>query len=130
MPKTSAERQAVWRERTTLKAALFDDLDEQRRERIRAAYAGDGRPEVCALIEFFARYPRCSEPPQAVNFRNGIWSVHLAREYDIEAAAAKIAMGEVTSLPVVVVGCSPPASTTERVRDEVAELRRLNLWDR
>jgi hypothetical protein len=131
MAKSSAERQALWRDRVALKERFFGDLDSERRQRIRAAFPGDGRPEVSALLEYFARYPRCHCPPRAVNLKNGVWCVYMTRHDTYEAAAAKLALSEVTSLPVIIDDPLMLSSEiVEQVKAEVAELRRLNMWDK
>lgn len=131
MARTSAERQALWRERVALKERFFGDLDDERRRKIRSAFAGDGRPEISALIEFFARYPRCHNPPRLVNLSNGVWCVYMSSTNNFEAAAAKVALSEVTSLPVIVdAPLLLSGEIVDQVKAEVAEMRRLNMWER
>ena len=132
MAKTVAERSAEWRRRLLLKSTIFDDLNAERAARIRQAFPGDERPEVRAVVEFFANYPRCQHAPRLVECRNGVWCVYLSEhgtDY-FEAAAAKMAMSEVTSMPVIVDEPLLAHPTIEQVRDEVAEMRALGLWGR
>jgi hypothetical protein len=131
MAKTVAERNAEWRRRVVLKANIFDDLNAERAARIRQAFPGDGRPEVRAVIEFFANYPRCQNPPAAIYMGQGGWWVQTQGGLNLfEPAAAIVALSEITSLPVYLVNDIEEVVTpyVQRVRDEVAELRALGLW--
>lgn len=127
-----------WRSRVLLKARIFDDLNAERAARIRQAFPGDERPEVRAVVEFFANYPRCQAAPKSIELKDGEWhiDVHADGAGVYEGAAAIAAMGEVTSLPVYLVngfmfGDGILATTFEQqVRDEVAEMRALGLWGR
>jgi hypothetical protein len=132
MAKSSTERHMDWRNRVMLKARIFDDLNAERAARIRQAFPGDERPEVRAVVEFFANYPRCQAAPTEVDFFGNIWIVQTASSNGFEIAAAFVALQETTSLDVVVDGCVPIDSETftRQVRDEVAEMRALGLWGR
>ncbi|AKR54348.1 hypothetical protein XM25_00720 [Devosia sp. H5989] len=133
MAKTVAERSAEWRRRLLLKSTIFDDLNAERAARIRQAFPGDERPEVRAVVEFFANYPRCQHAPRVVELSNGVWSVYLSDKGAnlFEVAASEMALSEVTSLPVLVADVSRmDLSILRLVRDEVAEMRALGLWGR
>lgn len=132
MAKSSTERHMDWRNRVMLKARIFDDLNAERAARIRQAFPGDERPEVRAVVEFFANYPRCQNAPRLINLQHGIWSVYLSEQGTdyFEAAAAKMALAEVTSMPVIVDAPLLSHPVIEQVRDEVAEMRALGLWGR
>lgn len=133
----SAARQAKWRRRMLLKSSIFDDLNAVRAARIRVAFLGDDRPEVRAVVEFFANYPRCQAAPKSIELVDGAW--HIDTESDgsgfYEPAAAVMAMQEATSLPVYLIsrgwlmGAGLTAAIFDKqVRDEVAEMRALGLW--
>jgi hypothetical protein len=132
MAKSSTERHMDWRNRVMLKARIFDDLNAERAARIRQSFPGDDRPEVRAVVEFFANYPRCQHAPRLINMQHGIWSVYLSDQGTdyFEAAAAKMALAEVTSMPVIVDAPLLSHPVMEQVRDEVAEMRALGLWGR
>lgn len=120
-----------WRNRVMLKARIFDDLNAERAARIRQAFPGDERPEVRAVVEFFANYPRCQRAPEIMSIEHGAWVVAFDGEDDpVETAAAYVALQETTSAEVIVVAPRPPDEAFVQVRDEVAEMRALGLWGR
>lgn len=134
MAKSDTERNAEWRRRLMLKSSIFDDLNAERAARIRQAFPGDGRPEVRAVVEFFANYPRCQAAPTSLELVEGCWRVDLSPLGNpfYEAAAVKVALSEITSIPLYSVA---PAfwinnMALRTVRDEVAEMRALGLWGR
>lgn len=132
MAKSDAARSAEWRRRLLLKASIFDDLNAERAARIRQAFPGDERPEVRAVVEFFANYPRCHKSLGDLYLDEGIWYARIddnGSEF-WDTAAATVALSEVTSLPVVILPCPPTQMAIEQVRDEVAEMRALGLWGR
>lgn len=135
MAKSSTERHMDWRNRVTLKARIFDDLNAERAARIRQAFPGDDRPEVRAVVEFFANYPRCQHAPRLIDLRNGTWCVDMDPWSATEAICAYVALEEASSLPVTVNGLVPLPSerasfSWRAVVDEVAEMRALGLWGR
>lgn len=131
MAKSDAARSAEWRRRLLLKSAIFDDLNAERAARIRQSFPGDDRPEVRAVVEFFANYPRCQRAPEIMTIERGAWVVAFGDVDDpIETAAAYVALWETTSAEVLVVAPRPPDETFKQVRDEVAEMRALGLWGR
>ena len=121
-----------WRNRVMLKARIFDDLNAERAARIRQAFPDDDRPEVRAVVEFFANYPRCQNAPRAVVLLDGEWWVELQGNDGTEAAAAFVALQETTSLSIVINGgvAGDTWAQAKQVRDEVAEMRALGLWGR
>lgn len=132
MAKPGSKRSAEWRRRLLLKSSIFDDLNAERAARIRQAFPGDDRPEVRAVIEFFANYPRCQNAPNTIyQPQDGIWVVCMPDTATLlEHAAAEIAMQEVTSIKVAVIPTRPSSTHWKQVRDEVAEMRALGLWGR
>lgn len=133
MAKSDAARSAEWRRRLLLKASIFDDLNAERAARIRQAFPGDERPEVRAVVEFFANYPRCQHAPASIAIDDGRWVVTLAPESTnnlYEAPAALMAMTEVSSLPCRILVNWINGIASGIVRDEVAEMRALGLWGR
>lgn len=134
MAKTSTERHMDWRNRVTLKARIFDDLNAERAARIRQAFPGDERPEVRAVVEFFANYPRCQAAPISIALQDEKtwWVAMSSTASQHECAAAWVAMHEVTSMPVIVdtILLYGSKQMIEQVRDEVAEMRALGLWGR
>lgn len=132
MAKSDAERSAEWRRRLLLKSSIFDDLNAERAARIRQAFPDDDRPEVRAVVEFFANYPRCQNAPGSILLQNGTWFVHIEPSDSVgfEVAAAKLALSESTSLPVRTYPHLLSNMDFDRTRDEVAEMRALGLWGR
>lgn len=137
MPKTESERNAEWRERLLLRNEFFQDADQRRRDRLRGDILKDETPEAKALIAFFHAYPRCHTLPDSVGLDGSGWLVildHYAMTF-IEAAAAFVALSEITSIPVRVesYGDGSGGQWTDetlitQVRDEVAAMRRLGMW--
>jgi hypothetical protein len=139
LAKTLRQRQADWRGRRDMKSALFDIMNAERIRTLRETFSADNKPEAKALAEFFVSHPRCYRAPQlvAVDRDNGVLGAFMATGYnsDQEAAAAYVALSEISSMPVKIVwlGANPPAipvrdELVELIRKEVDELKRLNLW--
>ena len=137
MPKSQAERTSEYEARTRIKARLFKNRDEGRRRGLRGGVAGDTSPEAQTLVAFFNAYPRCRKLPLSVNFGGeGYYSIVLEWPgCQYEAAAARVAMAEISSLKAVVESYKDGAGASwqdpaieSAVREEVAEMRRLGLW--
>lgn len=138
MAQSLSERQANWRARQLMRAEFFLDLDKARIDKLQQSWPNsDKRPEVIAVRDYFMRYPRCVTAPIGITFENGMWVV----EFDYysfspyEAAAAKLALFEVSSLPVRLDAAGDGKSgvgdltwALAKVQTEVAEMRRLNIW--
>ncbi|MFK3857807.1 hypothetical protein [Agrobacterium pusense] len=112
---------------------MFDVLNEQRVNALRHQNFKQDTPEEITVGNFFLSYPRCKQWPIRVFTHGGAWHVMMPTGSSVfEAAAAAVALSEVTSLPIynctVVDHGDFDASAMETVRQEVAELRRLNLW--
>jgi len=110
---------------------MFDVLNSDRIRSLRTQAFNDDRPEAKALAEFFIAYPRCHVMPSAIGVTDkGAWAVHFTANAYVawEIPAAIVALEEISSLPAYVPGASPMDSAIDLVRQEVAELRRLNLW--
>ena len=128
MSKSSTQRHMDWRRRLIFKASMFDQQNAERVERIKRAFAGEEIPEVLALASFFVNYPRCENPPHALEVDQGVLVVQLTGNNPFEAAAVYVAVAEVSSLPVEVLGAPASGLPLSQVRDEVAEMRALGLW--
>lgn len=130
MAKTLRQRQADWRSRRDLKSTMFDVLNEQRVNALLQTWKEDNRPEARAIRDFFIAYPRCFRWP-VFSLENGMWWIVPDPRGDfLEDAAIFVALSEVTSIPVKCCGERGPfyPKAIEQVKQEVAELRRLNLW--
>lgn len=132
MAKSSTERHMDWRNRVMLKARIFDDLNAERAARIRQAFPGDERPEVRAVVEFFANYPRCQAAPNSILLREHSWLIDTNDKDPVGLAALVVALEEISSLPVYFVNSDRLSAFQyeQQVRDEVAEMRALGLWGR
>lgn len=140
MDSTAVARTTRWRERTMCKARWFDAHESLRRRGLRFN-AEDTRPEYLALRRYLTNYPGAYSAPDCVGFdaHLGCWVLVFPsghREADVAAAAA--AMLEATSVRVVVEvlgdGHSAQYEAAEvagvdAVQRDVAELRRLGLWE-
>lgn len=146
MALSAAERQALWRDRLTLRNDLLSASDEARRRKLRGPLSRIETPEAKHVKEFFANYPRCFTLPDLVDFENAVdgkgnpsggWQIMMV--YGVatpwECAAAQVALGEITSLPIEVIalkddgyGYTHDAWHVAKVKEEVAEMRRLNIW--
>jgi hypothetical protein len=127
--KTLRQRQADWRGRRDLRSAFFEVLNDERLRKLKLNTPDDDRPEMRAIVDFFLAYPRCHNWPDKLELRNGVWYIRCASGADyLEEAAAFVALSQITSLPIVI-GLAPlPPRAIDLVKQEVAELRRLNMW--
>ena len=149
MPKSNAGRQAQWRARQTMRSEFFEITNASRLAELAASDKLCDTPEEQAVRAFFRTHPRCRRMPIAVGLdhccTSDATSVYLrlfvlidehSANREIEAAAAKVALSEISSLPIAVEGnigdgASGAFGTDEHVgfvRHEVAEMRRLGMW--
>lgn len=131
MAESNNQRQANWRARRDLKSAFFDDFNADRIARLHEQYSKIEKksPEFIDLATFFFLYPRCHTLPTLVLRKN--WWIVVSDETltDFERAAADVAMGEISSLPLQMVG-GPTTEARLLVHDEVDRMRRLGMWNR
>lgn len=142
MAKTSAERVSEWRERVTLKADYFHDLDKDRIARLGLDMA-DRTPEYAAVRAMCLNYPAVKVAPSGVGYiSGGKLEVYYGDEHNRPSVrdmiAAFVALREISSLPVQIIYATnagggwttsndlEPAASA--VRHDVQKLRELGMW--
>lgn len=138
MSRTNAEAQARYRARQSLKLAFFDQMDA---ERVRTMVCPTHRanlPERAVVARFVRNHPACFHVVPHVYRTDGPgWSVEfLPGDPNSRrcAAVALAALLETTSLPVQAVGgdetFGPDDPAVKQAQAEIAEMKRLGLWER
>ena len=137
---SNARNQARWRERVTLKAAFFNDMDQRRADTIRRTLDLGHGPEHDRVREYLLNHPSCWAGVLAISLETGAqWCVLFDGEDDNArtcAAVALAALRSISSLPCFAQsfreGSSAALSSddpaVEAALVTVAEMKDLGMW--
>lgn len=138
MALSKSQIQKLWRARRDLKAKFFEAQDAERRAQLDFPASVTNKPEGVALEAFFRNYPLCYKAPAALRLQDGGWVVVFRECYEMvlaEAAAAIVALREISSLPVSVeaAGQSPVspsflADMAAETKADVRDMRAARMW--
>lgn len=149
--KTHAERQAEYRDKQQVRARHFGHLNDLRQKALlesgKHGILDDKSPEAVALVKMFMALPLCHKLPWCVDVMNhrdrlnddgrAYLLVNLPDGYNkFEAAAAYLALREISSLPIEIAWPEEnaqgydgdPEGTRQYVEYEVRQLRAAGVW--
>lgn len=137
---SNARNQARWRERVTLKAAFFNDMDQRRADTIRQTLDLGRGPEHDRVREYLLNHPSCWSGVVSVGLEAGAqWCVLFDGEDDNArtcAAVALAALRSISSLPCFAQshrdGSAASLASTdpavEAAAVTVSEMQDLGMW--
>lgn len=140
MALSKSQLQKLWRARRDIKARFFENLDRQRQDELVFPKSVTDKPEGAALAFFFSNYPLCRVAPFALTLTDGVWVVDFwlpENAVRVEAAAAIVALGEFSSLPVLPRAQEMPFKDTssaamrrltKTIAEHVRDMRDARMW--
>lgn len=139
MALSKSQTQKLWRARRDIKARFFENLDRERQDKLAFPTSVTDKPEGAALAHFFINYPLCCTPPASLTIQRDALVVGFDLPWPdviVEAAAATVALSEVSSLPVRVIthghriqiDYDALRRQARQIADEVRDMRAARMW--